>query len=614
MGNEKPTTPLRSQPPLRSQDSLGPQEPLDSGATPQFPDVALDLEPQEILRQQLLGRLIVGQTIGVSLLSAMTLIGGMIAGDSGLLSVVPLGAIGLVVGLVAYWLFRRQRGVLAAYVFLLGTVAAITALIYIRGYQDASPLYYLWPILAGALLLETRGTIAVTATCATVYVILVLLEESGYQMPPVPYDPQEEALLTAGSRLIMFFLLAFLGWLSRRNLGRAVVQANEALRGWRGLSATLERRVAERTSELERRARYLGATASVARDTAAVMDLDRLLVQVVELISEQFGFYHTGVFLLDDAAGVKGEWIVLKAASSAGGQRMLARDHRFRVGARGTASSIVGYVVDSGQPRVALDVGEDAVYFDNPDLPETRSEMALPLRVRGEIIGALDVQSRETAAFSDEDVAVLQTLADQVAVAIQNARLFQQVEESLEAERRAYGELSRDAWASLLRARPDLGFTRTRGGMSPAGDAWRPETEQAIQAGRITVGEDDGTGEVILAIPVKVGDRVVGVVDAKRRVEAGEWSPQEIQLVETLSEQLGLALEGARLYQDTQRRAAQEQLVSQVTSRMRESLDIEKVLKTASEELYQALGLEELMISLNPELGTTAEFGNGSSE
>jgi GAF domain-containing protein len=591
MGNEKPTTPLHLQ------ESLPSGERLDSDVAAQFSDAALDLEPQEILRQQLLGRLIVGQTIGVSLLSVMTLAGGLLAGDSGLMSVVPLGVIGLVVGLVAYWLFRRQQGVLAAYVFLLGTVAAITALIYIRGYQDASPLYYLWPILAGALLLETRGTIAITGACAAVYVILVLLQEGGYQVVPVPYDPQEEALLTTGSRLIMFFLLAFLGWLFRRNLGRAVVQANEAVRRWRGLSSTLERRVAERTSELERRARYLEVTATIARDTAEVMEVDQLLVQIVELISEQFGFYHTGVFLLDEA----GEWAVLKAASSPGGQRMLSRGHRLRIGQEG----IVGYAVGRGRPHVALDVGEDAVHFDNPDLPETRSEMALPLRFRGKVLGALDVQSRETAAFSDQDVVVMQTLADQVAVAIQNARLFQEAQESLAAERRAYGELSREAWATLLRARPHLGFTRSRDGLSPAGKEWRPEMEKAVQAGQTTVEEDGGRGTATVAIPVRVGGQIIGVVDARRRLEAGEWSPQEIELVETLSEQLGLALEGARLYQDTQRRAARDRLLGEVTARMRESLEMETLLRTAASEMRQALGLDDLVVRL------TAPGGDG---
>lgn len=570
------------------------------------PETSLDLEPRKILLRQLLGRLIIGQTIGVSILAAMTLGAGLLTSNSSLLAVTPMGAIGLLVGLASFWLLRRQHELPAAYVFLLGTVVAITPLVYLRGFQDASALYYLWPILAAALLLEVRGTVTVTAICTAVYATLVALQWSGYQVPPFPYDPQGEALLTVGSRLVMFFLLSFLGWQASRNLGRAVLQAGEAMRRWRGLSSTLEQRIAERTRDLERRARYLEATALVAHDTAAITDPDKLVDRVVELISDQFGFYHTGLFLLDEGqGGSAGEWAVLKAASSEGGRRMLVRGHRLRIGREG----IVGYAVRSGHPRIALDVGEDAVYFDNPELPETRSEMALPLRVGGEIIGALDVQSRERAAFSDEDVAVLQTLADQVAVALHSARLFQELQGSLEAERRAYGELSGAAWAALLRSRSGRGFTRTRAGIAPAGELSRPEMERAIEVQETILGEDEmaepgDAGVATLAIPIEIGGRIIGVVDVRRASGRGEWAPAEVQLAEVLSGQLGLALEGARLYQDTQRRATQERLVGEVTGRLRETLDVDTMLRVAAQEIRQALGLSRLAVRLTEPDGT----------
>jgi putative methionine-R-sulfoxide reductase with GAF domain/HAMP domain-containing protein len=177
----------------------------------------------------------------------------------------------------------------------------------------------------------------------------------------------------------------------------------------------LEFMVEERTAELadaskqmRRRATQLEASAEVARAIASVRDRDVLLSQVAELISERFGWYHVGIFLLDQS----GEYAVLQAANSQGGQRMLQRGHRLKVGEMG----IVGYVTQTGQPRIALDVGRDAIFFDNPELPATRSEMALPLEVGGRIIGALDVQSREATAYDEEDVALLRILADQVAM------------------------------------------------------------------------------------------------------------------------------------------------------------------------------------------------------
>ncbi len=343
----------------------------------------------------------------------------------------------------------------------------------------------------------------------------------------------------------------------------------------RTLIGGLEQRVADRTRDLERRARYLEASAQVSRDAASVLELQQLLEQVVSLVSTYFGFYHAGIFLLDQDK----EWAVLQAASSEGGQRMLARNHRLKVGEVG----IVGYVTGRGEPRVALDVGEDAVYFDNPDMPETRSEMALPLRARGEIIGALDVQSTEPEAFSDEDVEVLQTLADQVAMAISNARLFEQAQEALEAERRAYGELSREAWAEALGRRPGLGYTCDANGVAPV----------AVS----TATRDDGDLPELI-VPITMRGQMIGAVRAHKPDDAGEWSPGEVELMEMLTERLGVALESARLYQDTQRSAVRERLTGEITARMRETLDMDTVLKTAAQEVRQALGLPEVVVRL----------------
>jgi transcriptional regulator with GAF, ATPase, and Fis domain len=229
----------------------------------------------------------------------------------------------------------------------------------------------------------------------------------------------------------------------------------------------------------------------------------------------------------------------------------------------------------------------------------------LPLRARGEIVGALDVQSREPAAFSEEDMAVLQTLADQIAVAISNARLFQQAQESLEAERRAYGELSRQAWRELLRGQPALGFLRNKQGLSTAGDLWLPEMETAVRTGQSTLSSEDGAG---LAIPVTVGGHVIGVIEARKSDRASEWAADEVALMQTLSDQLGVALEDARLYQDAQRREARERLIGQVTTRMRETLDVQTVLETAANEIYQALGLDKVVLRLAME-----EKNDGSS-
>ncbi len=357
------------------------------------------------------------------------------------------------------------------------------------------------------------------------------------------------------------------------------------------LYAGLEQQVADRTRDLQRRAVQLEAAAEVAREATAIRDVDELLAETVHLISDRFGFYHAGVFLVDDTR----EYAILHAASSEGGQRMLERGHRLAVGRVG----IVGYVAGTGQPRVALDVGEDAVFFDNPDLPATHSEMALPLRVHGEITGVLDVQSTEPAAFSDEDVATLQTMADQLAVAIENARLFEQTQASLREIRALYRDYSSEAWRTLTRAKHIRGYTYDRLGVSPVA-ADRPlEVQQALREGRIVAigGEDEGS-KAMLAIPISVRGKVIGVLDIRKPEGTREWTPEEMTWAERVSDQMGLALESARLYQDTQRRATHEQLIGEVTARMRETLDMDTILKTAAQEARRILDLPEVVIRL----------------
>jgi PAS domain S-box-containing protein len=186
----------------------------------------------------------------------------------------------------------------------------------------------------------------------------------------------------------------------------------------------LEQQVAARTAQLARRTTQIRVAAEVARDAITAYDLDELLNRSVNLVQDRFGFYHAGLFLID----AQGEYAVLRSATGKAGQKMLESKHKLKVGQVG----IVGHVCASGEPRIALDVGADATYFDNPFLPDTRSEMALPMRVGGKTIGALDVQSTKATAFDQDDIDILQVMADQLAVAIERTRLFEQMQAALE--------------------------------------------------------------------------------------------------------------------------------------------------------------------------------------
>ena len=313
----------------------------------------------------------------------------------------------------------------------------------------------------------------------------------------------------------------------------------------RELTRELEKRVEERTRELAetslrlqesnrdlaRRTAQLEAASEVARRAAAVRDVHALMDETVHLISRHFGFYHAGIFLLDDAR----EYAVLRAASSEGGRRMLARGHRLAVGEVG----IVGYVAGTGKPRIALDVGEDAVFFSNPDLPHTRSEMALPLKVGEQIIGVLDVQSVEPSEFTDEDVAVLQTMADQIALAIENARLLEEVQDRLREVEALSREYARREWEQMVSERPGWGYVYDGVEVRLREQASSPE---GVSPG-LTIPLQLATGETIGRVALAIADRPP--------------TEEDVALAQAVAEQAALALESARLFQETRRTLAE---------------------------------------------------------
>jgi GAF domain-containing protein/HAMP domain-containing protein len=362
-------------------------------------------------------------------------------------------------------------------------------------------------------------------------------------------------------------------------LGRAFNSMTAQLRD---LIGSLEQRIFARTITLERRTRYLEAAAEVSRAASSILEADELIRQVVELIREKFDLYYVGLLLRDESR----EWAVLQAGTGEAGQAMLTRGHRIRIG-----EGMIGWSIANAQARVAPEVGEDAVRLATAELPDTRSEATIPLRSRGQVLGALTVQSTQPNAFRPGFVAVLQTMADEVAVAIHNARLFAESQTALETVRRAYGEFSRQVQAELIHARPNLSFCSSERGITSTEKTWRPETERAFREGRTVRGDgaDAGAGRP-LAVPIRVRGDVVGVLDTYKPNEAGDWTTEEVDLLERLVEQLELALEGAWLYEATQRRAQYEQLSRQITERVRATLDVETIARTAAEELAKALG------------------------
>jgi GAF domain-containing protein len=274
---------------------------------------------------------------------------------------------------------------------------------------------------------------------------------------------------------------------------------------------------------------------------------------------------------------------------------MLARGHRIRVG-----EGMVGSTIQHAQARTVSEADDDHVRVAHGELPDTRSEAALPLQSRGRVLGALTVHSDQPNAFDQDLLAVLQTVADQVAVALDNARLFEEGQAALAAAQRASGELSRAAWSEALRARAELGFRSDELGTGHAHGVWRPEMERAIKTGVPVVGEGRDTVEPgqALAVPVKIHGEVIGVLDLRKPEGAGAWTTAQMALAEQIAEQLSQALENARLYEETQRRGIREQQLREIGTRMQSTVDLDAILRMAIEDLARALDVPSAFVQL----------------
>jgi len=370
--------------------------------------------------------------------------------------------------------------------------------------------------------------------------------------------------------------------------------------GWlRESYEQLEQRVAERTHDLERRTLQVRVASEVARDVIANRDPVELLTTSVELIRDRFGFYHAGLFLLDET----GEWAVLQAATGDAGRELLSRHHRLRVssktGGAGRASDvgIVGHVAGSGEPRIAQDVGADAAHFRNPLLPETRSEMAVPLKTGNQVIGVLDVQSRTAQAFDQEDVTVLQILADQLVVALQNAHLMQEAEQNLRLLEASYSDYGKTAWEAALRSRVVYGYQYDRGNLSPIlSQEVATEAESAQQP---------------ISIPLKVRDSVIGALEVWPHQEG--ISEEQVRLIQAITERVSQSLESARMYEETQSQAARERIINQLSAGFARSLEVDSVLQAAVQELGRLPSVTEAAVYVGlPQASLAKAGGNGA--
>ncbi|HKJ39379.1 MAG TPA: GAF domain-containing protein [Anaerolineales bacterium] len=512
---------------------------------------------------------------------------------------VLLGLIG-VQGVALYTLQKKNLFISGLIIITLSWIGLTYQAYSADGVQDSIIIAYIAiALLASIVMSWTFGGIVIVASIVAIWAFVFL--ESNNIITPT----QRQSAEYARDLSFIFIAITTLIYFSTTSLRDSIARANKSEEGLRKtndelqeLNQSLEGRVKERIADVEqanqqneKRAKQFQAIAQVTRAISTNESLETLLPRLTSLISEQFGFYHTGIFLLDENR----ENAVLRAANSEGGKQMLERGHKLQIGQVG----IVGFVTAMGTPRIALDVGSDAVFFDNPYLPDTHSEMALPLRISGEIIGALDVQSTETNAFNEEDIEILSTLAEQVAIAIQNSRTYQTMQNLLEQAQKESGTYIQDAWRILQSEEENIGYRVDRETIVPIDmPLTSAEIKKAMRSKQtIATSGDNAT----LAIPIRLRNEVVGIIDI-RTPDEHQWDEDEVDIAEAVADRLSLALESSLLLKSTQRQAEIERITAEISGKIGATTQFNSILRTTAEELSRVLGGSEVLVQVQPNI------------
>jgi GAF domain-containing protein len=465
--------------------------------------------------------------------------------------------------LSAFVLARTRYYRLGSIILALGLITFTVFLAVTRSTPLSEILYSMLPVMfiAGIALFDQRGMwILFAATMIGMGMIFV--GRGGMEMDFI----LRYIGLTASMAILSMVVVRFRDALERERFAELQTTNRELISVKNELEQRVQERTADintRTKDLERYAHQMETLSSVAYSISAIQSIEQLLPTICRIVSERFGHYHTGIFLLDE----QNEYAVLRATNSEGGRRMLERKYRLRVGAAG----IVGYAAAHGESRVVQNVGADSIYFDSPDLPDTRTEAALPIKIGSQTIGILDVQSKESDAFRDEDIDILGVLANQIAIAIENARLFSQTKQALADSQSFYEQYIKQDWERFSRKIQYAGYRYDGTRTTPFIPSAAKPDQQTLQ------------------IPIKIRNLVVGYIHLRANNPLREWTEDELRLAQSAAERAGLAIENARLLGEAQRRAAKERTIGDIASKISASVNINSIMQTAVEELGRAL-------------------------
>lgn len=539
------------------------------------------------LREVILRTLLIGSSV-IGLLAYLLNLSALVENQSGFSIILySLGLIGLLVLVFFTRIPYKIRSTTFLLILFTFGLNALTR----EGLHGNGRLYLLaLPILASVLASERGRYFGLVLSIVGMVVMAVLLITG--TIPPAAsiIDGQNNSATTWSLATINFALLAIVTTLTSAYLIGALeiklLQEASLSEDLTRERAQMEDRIQQRTVDLERRLLQIRTAAEISSTISSLLEIDILLPRVCELIKERFDLYYVGAFLLEelqesgdlssDAESAEGLYAILRAGTGEAGRQMLEANHKLAVG----GNSMIGWSTSHRQARIALDVGLDAVRFSNPYLPNTRSELALPILAKDKVLGALTIQSSIAEAFDEDDIIVLQGIADSLGSAIENARLFSEVQSSLKEIQRLHRQYLQRAWQDTLQAHEQLAYTYQA-----------PDIQEAA-------GDPRTIRVPILLREQQIGNLVLEADPSASGPAPSSWSSEELSLIVAIADQAALALENARLLNETQQRAGQERIRASVTDKVWASTNVESILQTALEELGVSLGAIEGLIQL----------------
>ncbi len=495
-------------------------------------------------------------------------------------SVVPplIGA--LLAGLLIYALVQAGLLRLASYLFVATLVTLPIAEMWYDGLVGLGPMGFTLPVVAASLLLGTGwGFVSIIPSLLGVAAVAY---KFNFMTPPAGLAPDvalQDMIARLAEALTYLVVVAVLAG-----------QFNTSMRRW--------------AEQAQRRAQQLEAAALVSEAAATAPSVGTLLNLAVERIREAFGFYHAQVFLLDQERRMAR----LEASTGRAGVALLARGHSLPVGSR----SVIGQATYVGKPVVINNVRTDPMHRPNDLLPDTRAELALPLIVGGEVIGALDVQSTAVNVFGADEVNSLQVMANQLAGYVEKARLLAELQARTSEQQYLIEEtqsnlrqiedlnrrLTREGWSDYLRSQRvqgTLGFT-LHGGNVDSDSTWTAPMRQAFYGEQSVVIRQDQQAH-IAALPLKVRGEVIGVLEIERD-GSKPWNELELEMAETLIQRLAVAVENARLYEQATLAAEREHVVNRIAQDVQEAESVDQVLQAALTELSSLLGASRGVVQI----------------